>query len=115
MITKPAMDAAIQAVRKQAVQDGRKLAREIAEAEAIARPYVGTVVAQDSAEDVYKAALTLLGVKTAGIHPSAFRAVLEAQPKADAGRATTVVAMDSKTAATVAEKFPGIAHIKVIG
>lgn len=112
MVSKPAMDAAIDAARKQSVIDGRKLAREINEAEKIVRPFVGDVVAQDSAEGVYKAALGMLGVKTAGIHPSAFRAVLEAQPKPGADR-RPVVAMDTAAAKTINDRFPNLARLTV--
>ena len=114
MVSKPAMDAAIEAARKQAVIDGRTLAREINEAEKVVRAYVGDVVAQDSAEGVYKAALGMLGVKTTGIHPSAFRAVLEAQPKPGAARAPAV-AMDAASSAAIDKQFPHLARLTVMG
>lgn len=114
MVSKPAMDAAIEAARKQAVIDGRTLAREINEAEKVVRAYVGDVVAQDSAEGVYKAALGMLGVKTTGIHPSAFRAVLEAQPKPGATRAPAV-AMDAASSAAIDKQFPHLARLTVMG
>ena len=110
MVSKPAMDAAIDAARKQAVADGRKLAREINEAEKVVRPYVGEVVAQDSAEGVYKAALGLLSVKVDGVHPSAYRAILEAQPKPGAGR-PAAVAMDAASAAKINTQFPNLARL----
>lgn len=111
MVSKPAMDAAIAAARTAAVADGRKLARAINEAEKVVRPFVGEVVAQDSAEGVYKAALDLLGVKTAGIHPSAFRAVLEAQPLPGSRQAPAAVAMDASATAAVHTQFPNLARL----
>jgi hypothetical protein len=114
MITQTAMDAALAKTKTAAVAEGRKLAREIAEAEAIAKPFVGVLPAMDSAEDVFKSALELLNIKTEGIHPSAFRAILEAQPKpgsAVAGGPRMAVAMDAQ--AEVATQFPDAKRIRI--
>ncbi len=114
MLTQTAMDAALAKNKAESIAEGRKLARDITEAEKIARPYVGEMPAMDSAEAVYKAALTELGVDTKGMHPSAFRAVLQAQPKPGGEtRLTPRLAMDGKN--KVAETFPHIARIKKIG
>lgn len=112
-VTKPAMDAAIKAGAKQAVIAGRQLARQIAEAEAEVKPLVGSIVAQDSAEDVYKAALNILGVDVTGVHPSAYRAIVKAQRAPQA--APVRVAQDAKTVESVQAKFPDMKRIKVIG
>jgi len=73
MVTKPAMDAAIQA----AVKAERARALAVRDAEAFVRPFIGNIaIAQDSAEGVYKAALDCLGVKVEGVHPTAYRAIL---------------------------------------
>ncbi len=80
--SKVAMDKAIKDATDKATKDALKLAQDIAAAEETARPYVGKLqLAFDSAEGVYKAALEAIGVKIEGIHPSAYKAVLEAQPK----------------------------------
>lgn len=113
-VTKPAMDAAIKAARIAAVADGRKLARQIAEAELTVKPLVGEIVAQDSAEAVYKAALDLLGVNVAGVHPSAYRAIVLAQRPARSG-GTARVAQDAKTTEVVEARFPNLARLKVLG
>lgn len=78
-VTKAAMDAAITA----AVQKAHKDAAAIRDAERAIRPHVGELaVAYDSADKVYEAALKMLGVKTDGVHPSAFPTILAMQPKA---------------------------------
>ena len=114
VISKPAMDAALAKTKTEAIAEGRKLARDIADAERVVKPYVGVLPAMDSAEEVYKSALELLGVKVEGVHPSAYRAVLEARPApgSDAPRARTVaVAMDAQTEVT--KQFPGVSRIRV--
>ena len=85
MVSKTAMDAAIAASTQAA--ESRTIARinGIHEARKIAAPFVGEIaVACDSAEDVYRAALKIRGVNTEGVHPSAFRTILECQPSASA-------------------------------
>lgn len=117
-VNKTAMDAAIQAATTNAVvmakDAARKEAREIADAEKFIRPWVGELaIAQDSAESVYKAALETLGVKVEGVHASAYRHILEAQPKP--GQEHRVrIAQDSKPAADLHDRFPGLALIKSI-
>lgn len=108
-MTPTAMDAALKTLHTRV----RTEARELTEAQSVARPYVGDLPAMDSATDVYKAALEELGVKTEGIHPSAFRAVLQAQPlPSTSTRITPRVAMDGKAKAV--ETFPHLARIKKI-
>jgi hypothetical protein len=107
---KPAMDAAITA----AIAGERKRGREAAEARDIVRPYVGAVSgALDSGEAVYKAALELLSVPTAGLHPSAYRAVLEAQQLPGQERRQRI-AQDAAPAADFATRFPGLANIRTV-
>ncbi len=71
---------------KQAAKDAETAAirrmRAVAGAEAFVQPWVGTLeLAQDSANAVYRATLTTLGIRLDCIYPSTFRAILEAQPK----------------------------------
>ena len=101
----------------QAIQDALAVERQrqadIREAERAARPYVGEIVmAQDSAEAVYRLALGTLGVKHDGIHPSALRAVLEAQPKP--GSARPRMAHDAAAAKSFAEQFPAALRIRAV-
>lgn len=81
-ITKAAMDAAIAAAVKATQTSTIVRLQGIAEAHEVVAPHVGKIaIACDSAESVYKAALDLLKVDVAGVHPSAYRAILTAQPK----------------------------------
>lgn len=85
MVSKTAMDAAIAASTKAAEKRTVDRINGIHEARKIAAPFVGEIaVACDCAEDVYRAALKIRGVNTEGVHPSAFRTILECQPSASA-------------------------------
>lgn len=84
--------------------------RALRQAEDAVRPLVGEMVAMDSAEEVYAAALKQLGVKIDGIHPSAYPALIEAQRQirsSHARRAPASLAGDAGTVQTVVELFPG--------
>jgi hypothetical protein len=107
------MDAAIKAAVTTAEDTAIKRIRAIAEAETVVQPWVGKLVAQDSAESVYRAALETLGVDVSGIHPSAFRAVLQAQPKPDANRPR--VAMDSAAVKGFADRYPQASKVRNLG
>ncbi|NTA27407.1 DUF2213 domain-containing protein [Allorhizobium ampelinum] len=111
MVSKPAMDAAIAA----AVERTAKNMAAARAAEKAVRPYVGELsVAMDSAEGVYKTALEMMGVKTKGIHPSAYEAILMSQPVPGAAQKKTHVAMDAKAKDDFASRFPGVRQIKTI-
>ena len=102
-VSKSAMDAAIKVAVKQAEDAAIARIRGVQEAERVVTPYVGKLaMACDSEEDVYKAALKLMNVKTKGIHPSAFRAFVEAQPLPGSG-ARQIVAQDSAQPAALAK------------
>ena len=112
-VSKSAMDAAIKAAADSAKKSAIKVMRDIAEAEEVVRPYVGKMVAQDSTEAVYSAALKAMGVDITGVHPSALRAVLQAQPKPGEQR-RTVVAQDAAPAADFSSRFPGLVGLKSV-
>lgn len=105
---KPAQDAAISKVAMdraiaQAVSAERQRARELAQAQREVAHLVGDV-AMDSAEDVYKFALEQHGIDVAGVHPSAYRAMvglIKQQPRQS-------VAMDKG----IAEQFPQLNRIR---
>ena len=112
--TKAAMDSAIGRAVKDAEAKTVARMRAAAEAEEAVKPYVGKLAtAFDSAESVYKAALETLGVGTAKLHPSAYRAVLEAQPK-PAGGVRRMASDEAANADSVATQFPGLAATRVI-
>jgi uncharacterized protein len=120
MVSKGAMDKAIKlavdAARRSTAQEVESSTiariRGIQEAEEMVKPYVGKLaVAMDSADEVYKAALEILKVDVKDVHPSAYRAVLMAQPKpGDAPKPR--IAQDAATATSaVLEAFPGADRI----
>lgn len=100
----PAMDA-VNKLIADAVGKVKTDAREAAEAREAVRPYVGSVaVALDSGEAIYRAALGMLNVKHEGVHASALRHVLEAQPKP--GATTARIAQDTAPAGDFLTRFP---------
>lgn len=120
MVSKKAMDAALAAVaagtEKTVTQKVLKIANDIAIAREAVEPYVGKLsptVAFDSAEAVYEKALVMRGVKIEGIHPSAFKAVLEAQPTQATTHRATQLAQDAEPSADFAQHFPGADRIRV--
>ncbi|MDN7490587.1 DUF2213 domain-containing protein [Burkholderia sp. AU45274] len=112
MVSKGAMDKAIKlatdAARRDAEQATIARLRGIQAAEEEVKPYVGKLVAQDSAENVYKAALDILKVDIKDVHPSAYRAILLAQPKETP---KPRVAQDSSVSSEFLEAFPGADRI----
>lgn len=112
--TKAAMDAAISKAVKLAEVKVVARMRGTADAEEFVKPYVGKLALSfDSAEGVYKAALETLGVSVKGLHPSAFRAVLEVQPKP--ANSPRIIATDSASKAALLDaQFPGLAAMRVI-
>lgn len=84
-----AMDAAIKASTDLAV----KRVQEMNEALKIVTPYVGEMsLAFDSASEVYGAALEMLGVNVDGVHESAYKAILQAQPSKSATQQASLAA-----------------------
>ena len=117
----PAMDAKltrtdIDKAIEVATAAERKRAHDTRDAEKFVRTLgVGELsVACDSADEVYKAALSILGVNTDGVHPSAYRPLLERLPKPDRRSARTP-AMDSQASTEDFQKrFPGAARVRVV-
>ncbi len=110
---KKAMDDAI----KLATDNAIRVQREIREAERKVRPWVGELsIACDSAEHVFRTALTMLGVKNIEkVHADALPFILESQPLPGAKKPQAVPAMDENAVADFAKRFPGAARIRVIG
>lgn len=100
---KKAMDAAIASARKEAAADAVKRVQAIHKAEKEVFPLIGEVVAQDSAEAVYKLALDAAGVDVDGVHPSAYGAMVRLLSK---GKDKPVVAQDAATASDFWKQFP---------
>lgn len=118
-VTKTAMDAAIAAAVKSATKTATaaaiKTQQDIRDAERAVRPYVGDLaMAHDSADAVYRTALTSLGVDIDGVHPSAFPAILKLQPKpGDAPPARKPIAQDAASSKAFEERFPNANRLKV--
>lgn len=106
MVSKPAMDAAIKTAVARAESAAVNRMRGIADAEKAVQPWVGALaIAADSAETVYKTALETMGVDIAGVHPSAYRAILQAQPKPGEVKAPRI-AQDSGRPQGFLDRFP---------
>lgn len=117
-VTKPAMDAAIAAAvasaTKSATVAAIKTQRDIREAERAVRPYVGDLaLAHDSADAVFRTALTSLGVDVDGVHPSAFPAILKLQPKPGDAPARKPIAQDAAASKDFEARFPHANRLKV--
>lgn len=116
-MSKAAMDKAIQlavdAARADTKTQTLALFRGIQEAEDLVKPYVGKLaVAMDSAEAVYKTALEMLKIDIKGVHPSAYKAILTAQPKPGA-EVKPRIAQDSASSVSsdFHEAFPNASRI----
>lgn len=101
---KKAMDAAI----NDAIAGERKRQQDIRDAEEAVRPWVGKIVAQDSAAAVYRTALAALGVQGVdALHADALPHVLKAQPLPGAQSFKPSIAMDAARVSAFHERFPG--------
>lgn len=107
--SKAAMDSAI----KQAKADAVKQMQAIRQAEKDVYPLIGDVAAMDSAEAVYKLALDHAGVDTAGVHPSAYPALVKMHLKSQQSQGRkTALAMDSAGATEFQQLFPTAGKLK---
>jgi uncharacterized protein len=114
-ITKGAMDAAIAAAVKATEKSTIARLNAIHEAhDVVAASAAGKIaLACDSAEAVYKAGLDVLGIDVAGVHPSAYRAILVAQPKpGDAPAKQARIATDAASTDRFNKLFPDAPRVK---
>lgn len=95
-----AMDAKLKGVETNTI----KRLEAISEAKEIAAPFIGRVTA-DSAEKIYELILDSKGVKTKGIHPSAFKAMVGMLQQNDEAT-NTIPAMDAATRKSYDEMYP---------
>lgn len=107
-VTKQAMDAALAKAQKDGEQAAVKRWTEIRTAEQECRPILGEIVAQDSAEAVYKMALDAKGVDLTDTPPSAYRALVKMALAQDQAPQTPRVAMDSAAQKSFRDRFPHI-------
>jgi hypothetical protein len=109
LVTKGAMDAALKAMQSTMA----RTQREIREAERAVFPYVGELTMSfDSKDQVYATALSMRGIDPKPIHPSAYPALLAAQPKAGTPTHVPHVAMDAASAKGFLDRFPETKHIR---
>lgn len=106
---KLAQDEAIKAAADKAAKDTEARLKGVREAEKAIRPYVGEIAmdGMETAADVYRAAFKVLEVDVAGVHESAFPALLKAQKPA------TSLAQDRapEQAEPYEKRFPDAARI----
>jgi hypothetical protein len=97
------------------IADMREATKATRDAERFVRPWVGDLaMAHDSAEGVYKTALTALGVDTKGVHPSAFKVILERIPQPGKQRQQAQddsLGMDSSSVSDFNKRYPDAAKI----
>lgn len=110
MVTKSAMDAAIKANVKIALDSAARAQRDLRDAERFVRPWVGDIaMAHDSADGVLRTAISTLkpDLDLTDVPGSALKAMLQLIPIPSKSRAeTSVVAMDSAGAKSYADMFP---------
>lgn len=110
---KAAMDAAL--IRK-AEENVMGRIRQANEARECVRPLVGDVslVAMDSAEDIYRFALDSIGANHKGVHPSALKSMVEftISQKSEARKPAATIGMDSAATTSFAKAFPGATKMK---
>jgi hypothetical protein len=116
---KPITQDEVNKVVQAAVATERKNSQRMMEAREMVRPWVGDLpMALDSAEKVYRAAATALEIEGAEtIHPSALPTLIKMQPKpgtqSQMAHDSRDIAVDSKTAKSFHERFPGSERIGV--
>lgn len=110
-VTQQAMDAALSKAQKAGEQAAVKRMTEIRTAEQECRPILGEIVAQDSAEAVYKMALDAKGIDLTDTPPSAYRALVKMALAQDQAPQTPRVAMDPAAQKSFRDRFPHIPKV----
>ncbi|EIV6808588.1 TPA: DUF2213 domain-containing protein [Klebsiella pneumoniae] len=110
-VSKTAMDSAIRLAADSATKKAAENFRKIREAEQVVRPLIGDVVAMDSAEDVYRTALEQSGVDIAGVHPSAYPAMVK-MAISQKENSRPVIAQDSASVSEFEKAFPTACKLK---
>ncbi|HEY0120641.1 MAG TPA: DUF2213 domain-containing protein [Rhizobium sp.] len=106
----------VKSAMDEAIAGERQRQHAIRDAERFVRPWVGDLtIAFDSAEDVYKTALEMRGKTTKGIHPSAYRSILEMVPKpgSEHRNSNPRVAMDSASTKGFSDMYPDAMRIGI--
>lgn len=109
-VSKAAMDQAIKVAQDQAKSDAVKEVTRLFEARELVKPLVG-VVTMDSAEQVYKFALDQKSADTKGVHPSAYKPMVDLLLKTEQTKPQARIAADAASIKTVQDK-PNFSRIK---
>jgi hypothetical protein len=108
-----AMDAGV--ILAQARDQARAESRALRQAERDVAPLVGELPAMDSAEEVYRYALTKAGVKHQGVHASALQAMVElAKDRAPTATKSDTIAMDAESVNSFDQRFPNRATLRSV-
>ncbi len=110
-VSKAAMDKAIKIAQDQASTTAVARVTALYDARDAVKPLVGAV-ALDSAEEVYKFALDQKGVDTKGVHPSAYKPMVDMLLKGEQTKQPVRMAADAASVKDVASK-PNFARIKM--
>ncbi len=110
-VSRTAMDSAIRLAADSATKKAAENFRKIREAEQVVRPLIGDVVAMDSAEDVYRTALEQSGVDIAGVHPSAYPAMVK-MAISQKENSRPVIAQDSASVSEFEKAYPTAGKLK---
>ncbi|MDX3986159.1 MAG: DUF2213 domain-containing protein [Achromobacter sp.] len=113
-VSKPAMDAALAKATKEGENAAVARMTAIRTAEQECRPIIGDIIAQDSAEAVYKMALDAKGIDLTDTPPTAYRALVKLALTQDQTPKTPRVAMDSAAHKSFADRYPAATHVKVL-
>lgn len=100
-VDRKAMDSALAAVRAQTVAQ----MQAIRTAEEEVRPLIGAVIAQDSAEAVYKLALDQAGIDVTGVDPSAYRTLVKMHAATKVPSKREPIAMDSSSVSDFNQRY----------
>jgi len=110
-VTQQAMDQALAKAQKAGEQAAVQRMTAIRTAEQECRPILGEIVAQDSAEAVYKMALDAKGIDLTDTPPSAYRAMVKMALAQDQAPQTPRVAMDSAAQKSFRDRFPHLPKV----
>lgn len=110
-VTKQAMDAALSKAQKAGEEAAIARMTAIRTAEQECRPILGEIVAQDSAEAVYKMALDAKSIDLTDTPPSAYRSLVKMVLAQDQVPQTPRVAMDSAAQKSFRDRFPHIPKV----
>lgn len=113
-MSKDAVNLAIKRATDTALTEERQRNALTREAERFVRPWVGDLaMAHDSAEAVFRTALTALGEDVKGVHPSAYKSILKRIPQPNAKRVAQdeSLGMDSESTSDFHKRYPAAKNI----